>query len=268
MVGMENRYKKKYSGVADLYDVYVNAKFDIPFWTDESKKSGEVLELTSGTGRVTVPLARSGIKVTALDISKDLLNVLRKKAERERLDIEIHDADMRNFCLNRKFPLIIIPFNSIQEIIDPEDCKAVFLRVKEHLKRGGRFFVTSNNVDLRHGDVAKGQVMEYTNPENGHKVQYWSRRKIDAKSHTGISYQNYKEYDDKGKLIGRRLFKNGYHVFTKSELERLIESTGFAVKNLYGDYSRAKFSGRSPFMIYELMVKVKSPRANQAGRPH
>jgi 2-polyprenyl-3-methyl-5-hydroxy-6-metoxy-1,4-benzoquinol methylase len=241
---MVNSYKKKYSGVADLYDVYVDAGFDIPFWINESMKDGEVLELTSGTGRVTVPLARSGVKVTAVDISKDLLNILRKKVTRERLDIEIHEADMRQFNLRKKFPLIIIPFNSIQEIIDPEDHRAVFLRVKGHLKPGGRFFVTSNNVDLRHGDVPKSPVREYTNPENGHKVQYW------------ISYQNYREYDDNGNFVGRRLFKNRYYVFRKSELERLTKSTGFRVKNLYGDYSRGKFTKRSPFMIYELVAKV------------
>lgn len=103
---MVNHYKKKYSRVADLYDVYVDAGFDIPFWINESAKDGEVLELTSGTGRVTVSLARSGVKVTAVDISKDLLNILRRKVRRERLDIEIHEADMRRFSLRKKFPLI------------------------------------------------------------------------------------------------------------------------------------------------------------------
>jgi SAM-dependent methyltransferase len=253
---MVNSYTKKYSGVADLYDVYVDAEFDIPFWINESVKDGEVLELTSGTGRVTVPLARSGVKVTAVDISKDLLNILRKKVRNEGLDIEIHEADIRDFSLRKKFPLVIIPFNSIQEIIDPEDHKAVFLRVKEHLKRGGRFFVTSNTVDLRYGSVPKSLVREYTNPENGRRVRYWNRRKIDAKNHIGVSYQNYREYDDNGKFIRRRVFKNRYYIFQKSELERLTRSTGFRVKNLYGDYSRGKFTSRSPFMIYELVAKV------------
>jgi 2-polyprenyl-3-methyl-5-hydroxy-6-metoxy-1,4-benzoquinol methylase len=125
MLGMEGHYEK-YSGVADLYGVYVDAMFDIPFWINESRKSGKVLEMTSGAGRVTIPLAKSGIRVTALDISEDLVHVLGKKAERERLDIEIHEAGIRSFRPDRKFPLIIMRFNSMQEIMIPSIARRSF----------------------------------------------------------------------------------------------------------------------------------------------
>ncbi len=256
---MENEYKSKYSGIADLYDVCVNVESDIPFWVNESEKDGEVLELASGTGRVTIPIAMAGVKVTAVDVSTDLLAILRKKARKERLGIEVHEADMRDFSLNRKFPLIILPFNSIQEIVDPEDHRAVFLRVKEHLKEGGRFFVTIRNPNsMRRDGSNERQVVEYTNPGNSHRVLYSSRRRIDSRSHTGVSYQRYREYDEKGKFIGKRLFRNRYYVFRKNEFERLIKSTGFRVKNLYGDYPRIKFTEKSPFMIYELAADSAS----------
>jgi SAM-dependent methyltransferase len=172
---MENDYKNKYSGIADLYDVYVNTESDIPFWVNESKKDGEVLELASGTGRVTIPIALAGVKVTALDVSKVMLSIPREKAGEKRLGIETHKADMRTFRLNRKFPLVILPFNSIQEIVDPEDHKAVFLRVKEHLKKSGRFFVTIHNSNyLPQSGANMSQVIEYTNPKNGHKILFSS----------------------------------------------------------------------------------------------
>lgn len=54
---MEN-YKNKYDVVSDIYDQYVDVDFDIPFWVGEARKVGEVLELTAGTGRITLPWRR------------------------------------------------------------------------------------------------------------------------------------------------------------------------------------------------------------------
>jgi SAM-dependent methyltransferase len=252
---MKNKYKNKYSRVADLYDIFVDLESDIPFWVNESKKDGEVLELASGTGRVTIPIAMAGVKVTAVDISSDLLAILREKTRRNRLGVEIHEADMRSFRLDRRFPLVILPFNSIQEIVGPKDHKAVFLRVKEHLEDGGRFIVTIRNPNPHRRDGSnEKQVIEYTNQTNGHRVLYSSRTKTDTRKHVEVSYQTYKEYDEDSKFIGRRLFRNRYYVFQEGEFERLIESVGFRVKNLYGNYPYVKFTEDSPLRIYELVV--------------
>jgi SAM-dependent methyltransferase len=72
-----------YDYIADLYDTYVPAAFDIPFFVDEARKSpGDVLELMSGTGRVSIPLLEAGIKLTCVDISAGLNAVLSDKLKR------------------------------------------------------------------------------------------------------------------------------------------------------------------------------------------
>lgn len=73
-----------------------------------------MLELAAGTGRISLPLARAGVMVTALDISRPLLDALLEKAGEERLRIDVVKADIRSFSPNRKFRLIILPFNSIE----------------------------------------------------------------------------------------------------------------------------------------------------------
>ena len=49
-----------YDRIADLYDHYVTVDYDIQFWLDECRDVDEVLEVTAGTGRVTLPLLRAG----------------------------------------------------------------------------------------------------------------------------------------------------------------------------------------------------------------
>jgi hypothetical protein len=46
-----------YDSVAEIYDLYVTAEHDVPFFLSESVNvDGPVLELTSGTGRVSLSL--------------------------------------------------------------------------------------------------------------------------------------------------------------------------------------------------------------------
>src|SRR6056297_2736484 len=60
-------------------------------------KNGAVLDLGCGPGRHALPLARAGLKVTAMDTSEHLLDELRRRARDERLEIDIRRADMRDF---------------------------------------------------------------------------------------------------------------------------------------------------------------------------
>ncbi len=236
-------YKHKYSVVKDLYDTYVNADYDLKFWLKECKK--EVLELTAGTGRVTIPLAKAGVKVTALDISKELLSNLKAKAKKAKVKINTIEADMRTFSLKRKFPLIIIPFQSIQELTNPEDQEACLRQVKKHLEDNGRFIVTMHNREKR--------IMgKYVHPKSSKKIFFSAKRTFNQKTQVGTAFQTYEEYGKKGNLISKKIFKNNYYVFRKGEFESLAEKCGLKIKNIYGDYSKHRLNENSPFRIFEL----------------
>jgi hypothetical protein len=48
--------------VLPLYDIYVPATFDIPFFVNECEENvGRSVELMSGTGRVSIPLLKAGV---------------------------------------------------------------------------------------------------------------------------------------------------------------------------------------------------------------
>jgi predicted RNA methylase len=69
-----------YARLADFYDTFVRSAFDIAFFIKEAKGvSGEVLELMAGTGRVSVPLVESGVRLTCVDNSPEMLAKLRAK---------------------------------------------------------------------------------------------------------------------------------------------------------------------------------------------
>jgi len=76
------------------------AEGDVGFFVRMAARTGgPVLELGCGTGRITFPLARAGLKVTGLDISPSMLEIARRKALALplRLRPRFGRADMSSF---------------------------------------------------------------------------------------------------------------------------------------------------------------------------
>jgi SAM-dependent methyltransferase len=123
-----------YSTIADLY---AQTDLDVPFFLQESQGCRNVLELTSGTGRLSLPLIEAGVHLSCLDNSPEMLAILRKKLQSKGLAVPIYEMDASNFTLPEQFDLIIIPFNSFSEIIDPVAQRATLTSIHSHLADAG-----------------------------------------------------------------------------------------------------------------------------------
>jgi hypothetical protein len=70
-----------------------------------------------------------------------MLDVLNQNLAREpqqvRHRVAVHQGDMRTFRLNRKFPLVIIPFRPMQHMFTIEDQIAAFRTAAAHLTDNG-----------------------------------------------------------------------------------------------------------------------------------
>jgi ubiquinone/menaquinone biosynthesis C-methylase UbiE len=115
---------------------------DIEWYRRKAVESGgPVLELGAGTGRITIPIAEAGIRVTALDLNAGMLDKLRQKAStlsadvRER--ISISRGDMRAFALDDRFALVVIPFRAFLHNATRDDQLATLRSAHAHLRGGG-----------------------------------------------------------------------------------------------------------------------------------
>src|SRR3989304_2932923 len=124
---------------------------DIPFYVGLAKEAAAaghaVLELACGTGRVTIAIAEAGLPIVGLDASPAMLGRARHKTE-GRDNPRWVDGDMRDFRLDERFGLVIIPFRSFLHLLTVADQKACLAHIREHLAEGGRLALNVFNPDL------------------------------------------------------------------------------------------------------------------------
>jgi SAM-dependent methyltransferase len=113
---------------------------DLALWRDLAVvHGGPVLDIGAGTGRVTLDLARHGHTVVALDRNPILLAALRERAG--ALPVAAVEGDARDFDLGRRFPLIIVPMQTIQLLGGPEPRARFLARARAHLAPGGEIAI-------------------------------------------------------------------------------------------------------------------------------
>jgi SAM-dependent methyltransferase len=121
---------------------------DMALWRSlASERGGAVLDVGAGTGRVALDLARRGHVVTALDHDAELLDALARRGH--DLPLETVCADAREFSLDRRFSLCLVPMQTIQLLGGP-DGRIAFMRcARLHLERDGLLAIAfAQDLDL------------------------------------------------------------------------------------------------------------------------
>ncbi|MGI8945265.1 MAG: class I SAM-dependent methyltransferase [Thermoleophilaceae bacterium] len=136
-------WDSRYAGVAQRWSANPNA---LMVELAGGLAPGRALDVGAGEGRNALYLARSGWRVTALDVSGVALERAAERARVEQVELECVTGDWREFSPTARFDLAVLAFMHP----DADERGAMFARVGELLVPGGRLFVVG--VDLaEHG---------------------------------------------------------------------------------------------------------------------
>jgi len=98
-----------------------------------------VLDVGCGTGRLLLDFLAQGVDIDGVEISTDMLDLLRAKASEAglALDGRVHEGSMESMDLARRYRLVMVPSSSFQLLVDPEAAAEAMRRFHDHLLPGG-----------------------------------------------------------------------------------------------------------------------------------
>jgi len=218
------------------------------FYLEEALRSGgPVLEVACGSGRLTLPIAQSGLSIHGIDLSASMLDLARSKAQAAGVEIPYSQADMRSFYLNRQFPAILIAGNSLLHLLTAEDLLQCLAAVRRHLAPGGRLIFDVSRWDpalLARDPAERYPVMRVNHPGEG-DLSIDEQAGYDAATQVRriawfLSTPSKPDF---------RVIEYVLRVIFPDELLLLLSTAGFELEARYGEFTRIPFDSSSPRQV-------------------
>lgn len=223
------------------------ARADVAFYVEEARRAGgKVLELGCGTGRVLIPVARTGARVWGLDASPAMLARCREKLRAEppevQARVDLRTGDMRRLDIGLLFDLILCPFRAFQHLLTADDQVETLHRVHRHLEPGGRFildiFDPDLNLLLSTRDGEWSEPTAFQDPLTGDRLtRRWRRLEWDRVNQITRNEFLWERARPDG-TVERAVHPFALRYLFRWEAEHLLERCGLRVAAVFGDFAR------------------------------
>lgn len=230
---------------------------DIKFWSDFARRASSrratpsrILELGCGTGRVAIPVARTGVQVVGVDRSDSMLARARTRVQRARVGsgVQLLRGDIRHLPFpDNTFPLVMAPYGILQSLLDEDVLRATLEDVNRVLTRNGTFGLELV-ADLPAWDEYSNRTtLRGERGPHGKPIRLIETVKQDRKNHITRFEQEFVE--GRGRSVTRRKFKLAFRTLTVPQMVERLENAGMAVSALLGDYQGGPWDLRAEVWI-------------------
>ena len=223
-----------YQNLAASYDRLTN-DVDYESWVDfaqailekEGIRPRTVADLACGTGSATRILAKRGYRVTAVDLSEDMLTeAMDKCSDLEEMPTFVHQ-NLAQLHLPRAVDMAVCFLDSLDYILDPDDCEAAIRRTFKALNPGGIFIFDVNTPEkLRAMD---GQVFL---DEDDDVYCVW-RGEFDE--NTNICSYGMDLFQREGDVWHRSFEEHQEYAYSVEQLTYYLKNAGFTKIEVYAD---------------------------------
>jgi SAM-dependent methyltransferase len=243
--------------IFDDGDVYDLVGKDIPYGLDfyvglARQAGGPVLDIACGTGRILLPCLQAGVDIEGLDLFEPMLKTLRVKAAALGLTPRLHQADMSDFSLPRRFRLLMIPFNAFIHNTTQEAQIRCLQVCREHLLPGGRltFDTFFPSVEII-GTAPNTRVLEgeMPHPQTGLPIRMYDTRTFDRVAQTQHSLCEIELLAADGSVQKVHRTEVSSRYVYKHEMALLLRVAGFARWEICGDLEGRPLTRESDAMI-------------------
>jgi SAM-dependent methyltransferase len=203
-----------------------------------------VLELGCGTGRVTVPIAKTRTAVVGIDRSAPMLARASARLRRAKLTrlASLVRGDIRTLPFpSRHFALVMAPYGILQSLTRERDLAAALIAVHRVLRKGGRF-----GIDLV-PDLPVWSEYEKKKTLSGSmgrtRVSLVESVRQDRARRLTMFDQRYTATRGRERRVYE--FSLTFRTLTIRAMTARLERAGFAVDAVLGDYQGGPWDARA-----------------------
>lgn len=222
--------------IAEVYDEWYLPRMDPTHAVEllaELAGGGRALELGIGTGRVALPLAARGVRVSGIDASQAMVDRLRAKRGGEGIAVTI--GDFADVAVEGSFSLVYVPFTTFSALLSQAEQIRCMRNVAAHLEPGGWFVLDAFVPDL---DRFSGNQAVSVQEIRSTGVF------LDASRHDPV-----RQRVDSSHMVltesGVRLYPVALRYAWPAELDAMAMVAGLALAQRYGAYDRRAFDAAS-----------------------
>ncbi len=231
---------KGWDEYAPFYD-WENARTlgrrDVAYWQRVlCAEAARTLELGCGTGRLLIPMARTGVPIVGVDRSAPMLERAGVRVRRMRRDHRpaIVRGDIRQLPFpDRSFGVVMAPYGLLQSLLRERDLQHTLADAARVLRTGGLLGVDLVPDLTSWAEYHRRVSLQGRGPAGGTVTLIESVRQ-DRRKRLTIFDEEFVER--RGRTVSRHAFSLTFRTLTAPEMCDRLESAGFRVESLSGSY--------------------------------
>ena|SRR5579859_5904021 len=245
-----------YNTIARYYDAENEAVTeDLDLYVELAESTvGPILDVGCGTGRVMLHLAMAGHRVSGIDLSTAMLERGRRKLN-NRVDlaeqVTFYEGNALDYAFAEKFALTVIPYNGLMHFRSVEDIRTLLRHLADCAEDHGELVIDLPNAGESFATLDDDAVTlerSFIEPESGNLVMQQSVSRLDRTGQMQYITWIYDEIGTDG-ILRRTVAPLTLRYIFPTELDLLLQISGWQTIERYGDYDRSPFEEGCPRLI-------------------
>jgi len=189
-----------------------------------------LLDLACGSGIFAGAMAKSGLQVTGVDLSDELLEIARKNAVAEMVEVEWQQCNMSDFAPTKKYDCVTCWFDSLNYLLNVDNLAKTFQIACSALVPNGYFIFDMNTT---YGLAVQWQRFPYFIQQETPDYLEITENSYDYE--VGIAAMRLVMFERSGKHWSRFEEVHRERAYAVDDVLLLLQNAGFVVKHLTGD---------------------------------
>jgi SAM-dependent methyltransferase len=235
-----------YEKAARLYDLF-DQKENVGFFLHYASRTGEVLDVGAGTGRIALPLAKRGVNVFCVEPSTAMREEFKKKLAQQpgiSARIRLAAGKASSFTLDRRFAAAFLS-GVFDHFLDDEERVRSLMNIGHHLEPGGIlvfdvFLGLMKDSPLSPAGSVKAGGKEYRRFVGSHLLP-------GKRMETVLVFEEYAG----GELVNRIEERSLVGLSDRYGVHRVLAEAGFSVVHEWSDYDFAPYQEGDSLLIVE-----------------